>query len=339
MAKRGSSGLSRLIALNKPVGMSSHDVVNACRRIFAERRVGHMGTLDPLASGVLLVGIGPATRLDAYMAGQDKRYRMAIKFGTATTTDDVEGAVIQTLPIPPQLFSERYARSVVANLVGRGMQVPPVYSAIKVNGQKSYDAARKGTIIDLKPREYEVFDAQLHQVCEGAHVNQSPTLEWVIDMSVSKGTYMRSIARDLGRNLKTAAHVSSLQRLTAGSVSLGECVTLDQLEQDPSSGMIDPIRVLGLRYAFAREAAALIEHGAAVPGGDLILNEPLARDMFDACCCTTSVFPSSDPPADGEVVAVVADNRLQALYEYQKPQHRYVARCVFSIGVERGTGL
>lgn len=339
MAKRGASGLSRVIALDKPVGMSSHDVVNACRRIFGERRVGHTGTLDPLASGVLVVCVGPATRLDAYLVGHGKRYRMTVRFGSATDTDDAEGSVIKTRPIPSELFDEAYARSVVAGLVGSGMQVPPIYSAIKVDGRKSYDAARKGSIINLEPRAFEVFDAQLHEVREGVDAHQQLALEWVVDMSVSKGTYMRSIARDLGRDLKTAAHVSSLQRLTSGVVPLDECVTLEQLEQDPSAGILDPVRVLGIRYAFAREAAALVEHGSAVPVDALALNEPLVTDMFAPCCCTTSVFPSSEPPADGEVVAVVAENRLKALYEYHESQHRYTARCVFSIGVERGTGL
>lgn len=339
MAKRGASGLSRVIALDKPVGMSSHDVVNACRRLYGERRVGHTGTLDPLASGVLLICVGPATRLDAYMVGHGKRYRMTVCFGSATDTDDAEGTVIKSRPIPAQLFDKAYAQSVVADLVGSGMQVPPIYSAIKVDGRKSYDAARKGSIINLEPRAYEVFESQLREVREGVDPYQQPRLEWVVDMSVSKGTYMRSIARDLGRDLKTAAHVSSLRRLAAGVVQIDECATLDELEQDPMAGIIDPVRVLGVRYAFAREAAALVEHGSTVPADALSLNEPLITDMFAPCCCTTSVFPSSTPPSDGEVIAVVSENRLKALYEYHESQHRYVARCVFSIGVERGTGL
>lgn len=340
MAKRGASGLSRLVALDKPVGMSSHDVVNVCRRIFGERRVGHTGTLDPLASGVLVVCVGPATRLDAYMVDHDKRYKMTVRFGSATDTDDSEGSVIKTRPIPEELYNESFARGVVNNLIGCGMQVPPVYSAIKVNGRKSYDAARKGSIINLEPRPFEVFDAQLCELRSSFDSDGQPLLEWVIDMSVSKGTYMRAIARDLGRDLKTAAHVSSLQRTAAGVVSLDDCITIEQLEEDPEAALLDPVRMLGLRYAFMRDGLdSLVQHGAPILQDKVALNEPIMTDIFAPCCCTTSVFPSLDQPSDGEVVALVADNRLKALYEYRESQHRYMARCVFSIGVERGTGL
>lgn len=337
--KRGASGISRLVAVDKPVGMSSHDVVNACRRIFGERRVGHMGTLDPLASGVLAVCVGPATRLDAFMVGHGKRYRMGVRFGVATETDDAEGAPTKVLPIPSQVFEDEFARSYVEGLVGAGMQVPPIYSAIKVDGRKSYDAARKGTIINLEPRAFEVYNAELLEVNESTNEDGTPTVEWVVEMSVSKGTYMRSIARDMGRDLHTAAHVSSLRRTASGCIAIENCVTLEQLEEDPTCGTIDPLRALACRYSFVRELAQKVENGAQLPTEALSLNMPIRLDVYDPCCCTTSVFPSSEPPANGEIVAAVVDNRLKALYEYHESQHRYASRCVFSVGVERGTAL
>ena len=133
MTKRGSSGLSLLLAIDKPKGMTSHDVVNRVRRVFGEKRVGHMGTLDPLASGVLCVAVGPATRLDAFMSGHNKTYVMDIAFGCATTTDDAEGEVISRGEAPSDLLNEQIAREVVASLVGKGKQLPPVYSAVKVD--------------------------------------------------------------------------------------------------------------------------------------------------------------------------------------------------------------
>lgn len=340
MAKRGASGLSRLVAVNKPIGMTSHDVVNRCRKIFNERRVGHTGTLDPLASGVLVVCVGPATRLDAYMEGHGKRYRMGVRFGIGTETDDAEGAVSKVLPVPSQVFDECFAREFVVSLIGKGTQVPPVYSAIKVNGRKAYDAARKGTVISLEPREFEVFDSKLNEVREVIDEEGRRLAEWVVEMSVSKGTYMRSIARDMGRDLKTAAHVASLERIIAGNVTLEECYTLEELEQSPDGAQLDPLRVLGIRYAFVRDdIARSVANGAILQAEDLSLNEPIRVDVFAPCACTTSVFASADPPSDGEVVGVVAANRLKALYEYRESEHRYRCRCVFSIGVERGTAL
>lgn len=339
MARRGESGLSRLVAVNKPVGMSSHDVVNRCRRIFGERRVGHTGTLDPLASGVLVVCVGPATRLDAYMVGHGKRYKMGVRFGIGTETDDAEGAVTKECPIPSEVYEEEYARTYVKNMVGKGTQIPPVYSAIKVNGKKSYDAARKGTVINLEPREFEIYDAELVEVRSFTDENAREAVEWIVEMSVSKGTYMRAIARDMGRDLKTAAHVSSLERTISGTVTLEECATLEMLEESPNCGTIDPLRALGMRYAFVREMADKVANGTPLDASDIALNEPITQDVFAPCCCTTSVFASSTPPKDGEVVGIVVQNHLKALYEYRESEHRYRSRCVFSVGVERGTAL
>lgn len=217
--------------------------------------------------------------------------------------------------------------------------MPPVYSAIKVNGRKSYDAARKGTIIDLEPREFEIFDAELLSVNELIDDAGRQVAEWEVEMSVSKGTYMRAIARDLGRDLGTAAHVGYLERTISGTVALEDCVTLEMLEQSPDCGTIDPLRALGMRYAFVRDLADKVANGSPLHCEDIALNEPISQDVFDPCCCTTSVFASTTPPEDGEVVGIIAQNRLKALYEYHESEHRYRPRCVFSIGVERGTAL
>lgn len=165
--KRGLSGLSLVVGVNKPAGMSSHDVVNRCRSIFGERRVGHTGTLDPMATGVLPICVGPATRLGAYLTGHDKRYRVSIAFGAGTDTDDAAGTVVRTGEVPDRVLDPEFAAAFVASLVGRRKQMPPAYSAIKVNGKKSYEAARAGNIIDLAPRDIEVYDARLLGVHEG----------------------------------------------------------------------------------------------------------------------------------------------------------------------------
>ena len=133
--KRGASGLSLVVGVDKPSGMTSHDVVNACRRIFGERRVGHTGTLDPLATGVLPICIGPATRLDQYLVGHDKTYQARISFGASTDTCDALGAIVERAPVPSTVGEKRVARACLADMVGWQMQIPPAYSAIKVNGK------------------------------------------------------------------------------------------------------------------------------------------------------------------------------------------------------------
>lgn len=336
MAKRNSSGFSRLIGINKPIGMSSHDVVNRVRRIFNERRVGHAGTLDPLASGVLLVCVGPATRLDAFLVGHGKRYKMGVTFGISTTTDDSEGEILKELPYSEQLQESNFAHTFIHNMVGKGTQIPPVYSAIKVNGKKAYQQARSGKVIDLCPRPFEIYDAELLQVSNAKRIDGKQATEWLCEMSVSKGTYMRSIARDMGRDLSTCAYVSALERVRSGSISLDDCVTLEELEQNHDAGVIDPLKALEIRFAFARSCADKVKHGSWLSEDDLVLNEPLLNECFPICTCTTSIIPSSKPPVTGEVIGVIVDNRLQAIYEYKESEHRYVPRCVFSIGVERG---
>lgn len=339
MAKRGTSGISRVIAVNKPAGMSSHDVVNQCRQIYNERRVGHMGTLDPLASGVLPICIGPATRLNAFLSEHDKVYRMVVEFGIGTSTDDAEGDIIATAQVDSKLFDYSFARSVLEGLKGDGLQIPPAYSAIKVNGKKAYEQARKGNVIELDPRPFSVYNVVFEEITTQENRLGQRVPCWHALFHVSKGTYMRSIARDLGHSLQCVAHVRSLERCAVGNLGLEDCVTLDELRSDPSQGVIDPLRLLSLRWAFVRSGRNKVENGSPIGLNDVALNDPITSDMFSAECCTSSVHASKTPPHDGEVVAFVIDRRVKALYEYCQDKQRFVSRCVFAIGVERGTGL
>lgn len=336
--KRGESGLSLVVGVDKPSGMTSHDVVNRCRRIFGERRVGHAGTLDPLASGVLAVCVGPATRLDAFLTSHDKRYEVRVMFGAATDTDDADGTVTRTAPVSDELLDPFFASMFVASLKGRHKQLPPVYSAVKVGGRKACDEARKGRIINLEPRDIEVFDAQLLAV-NGADGLQPPS--WDVTVHVSKGTYVRSLARDIGAALDCPAHVGALRRVAAGRLSLDECVTLETLEEVGERAALDPVRLLGLRFAFAEgPAAALLANGNPLPGGAVALCErrSCAPDA-ELCACTAGVRESCEPPRDGELVSLVAANRLAAVYEYEREPDRYRPRCVFSTGVIRGSDI
>ena len=331
--KRGESGLSLLVAVDKPIGLSSHDVVNRVRQVFGERRVGHTGTLDPLASGVLPLCIGPATRLDKYLTGHDKSYRVDITFGFETTTDDSEGEPTVLGEADEDLFREDAAQAFIVTTIGMHEQVPPQYSAIKINGKKAYEVARKGGEAALEPRIIQVYDADLHD-CRTDESTGMPI--WSVDFSVSKGTYIRALARDIGRAVGCPAHVSALRRLNVGSISLEDCVSLQTLEQLGTQAALDPVAVLGFRYAFADDFQKAVSTGGVLPLNALALNEPptfFVDDDLDTC--TTSVVPSTDGPFNGEIVSIVLQNRLKALYEYVGAKGQWKPDCVFSTPVIR----
>lgn len=310
-------------------------MVNRCRGIFGEKRVGHTGTLDPMATGVLPICVGPATRLGSYLTGHDKRYRVTIAFGAGTDTDDAEGRVVRTGPVPDRVLDPEFARAFVASLVGERKQMPPAYSAIKVNGKKSYEAARAGTIIDLTPRDIVVHDAQLLDVREGA----GETLpSWDVEFHVSKGTYIRALARDAGVALGCPAHVAALERTGLGLLTLEECVSLETLADLKDRAALDPVRLLGVRFGFAqKDLAARVVNGAQLAPADLPLFERRrTTSVAEFCACTAGVRESCEALRPDELVAVIADNRLLALYGYDEARDLLQARCVFQTGVSRG---
>ena len=262
--RRGASGLCGVLAIDKPKGITSHDVVNAVRRVTGERRVGHAGTLDPMAEGLMLVCVGAATRLSAYLTGHDKRYTARIVFGAATDTDDAEGRVTtaytKTAPgeglaglatIEPQ--------ELLDGITGPTMQLPPAYSAIKKNGVTAYKAAREGKELELEPREVTVYAARFLgagfeevDLDDGQGGRFCATLPyWDVDLEVSKGTYIRSIARDLGQSLGCGAHLSALRRTEVGGMGLQGAVSLEELGAAAAAGeelpWEDPVALLGIR--------------------------------------------------------------------------------------------
>ena len=333
--KRGASGLSLVVGINKPAGMSSHDVVNRCRRIFGEKRVGHTGTLDPLAKGALLVCVGPATRLDPFFTEHDKRYRFRVSFGIGTDTDDAAGEVVKRGDAPVCVLDEEYAERFVGDLVGKHKQIPPVYSAIKVDGQRSYKAARAGKIIDLAPRDIEIYEARLESViAEG----EDGLPAWDVAVSVSKGTYIRSLARDIGNMIGCPAYVSMLERTQAGSLDLAECVTLETLEERGIAAALDPVRLLGFRFVFADEATArAVSNGSPLRASECaVFERRRATVAAELCACTAGVRQSDKPLMSGEVISVIAENKLVALYEYDETRRALMPRCVFARGVSRG---
>ena len=230
-----------LLAVDKPVGCTSHDVVSQCRRALHERRVGHAGTLDPMASGVMVVGVGQATRLLGMLTLDTKSYVADISFGVETNTDDAEGEAVRTVPIAAELRDPSYARERLCTMLGPQMQVPPAFSAISVNGVRAYKAAREGNAVSLPPRPVEVYSADLIAVG-----GEGDACVWTVAFSVSKGTYIRALARDLGRACDNAAHISALRRTASGVVSIGACHAVEELSAESAAGFaLDPIAALG----------------------------------------------------------------------------------------------
>ena len=331
-SKRGTSGLSLVVPVNKPTGMTSHDVVNRCRRIFGERRVGHTGTLDPLATGVLPICVGPATRLDRFLTSHEKRYRVTIGFGFETETDDIEGAPTTRGSVGGDMLDGAFAEAYVAGLVGKHMQVPPRYSAIKKDGKKAYELARAGVDVELEARPIEVFESVLVDRFE-----EDGMLRWVVDFSVSKGTYIRSLVRDIGRELGARAHVVALERRQSGLLSLDECVSLESLESLGAEAAIDPVRLLGFRVLFADDCEKAVCNGGKLSAVRSVLFEPEGCACRDEhCACTNSLVESTRPLEDGEHVSVILANRLKAIYRFDAESGALKPDCLFSIGVSRG---
>jgi len=204
--------------------MTSHDAVDRVRRISGQRRVGHAGTLDPLATGVLVVCLGQATRVAEYLMASDKVYRAQIRLGVSTDTHDAEGEVTATAEVN---LGEEEAREALASFTGAIQQVPPMYSALKREGTPLYKLARQGITVGREPRSVEIHNIQL--------LDWNPPL-LTMRVECSPGTYIRALARDLGQKLGCGAHLQSLTRLASGHFTLEEAVSLDELAEAFAQG-------------------------------------------------------------------------------------------------------
>ena len=202
----------------KPTACTSHDVVNAVRRVVGQRRVGHAGTLDPLACGVLVIGVGHGTRLIEYLAATRKTYRAGILLGRTTTTDDSAGDVLQERPVNVDVATVRAA---LDRFTGMIEQVPPSFAAVHVAGTRAYVRARRGENVSLEPRQVTIHRLEILEM-------QLPRL--TLEVECSTGTYVRALARDLGEALGCGAHLAALTRTRVGSFSLADAVPLNALE-------------------------------------------------------------------------------------------------------------
>lgn len=273
-----------LVIVDKPAGMTSHDVVGRCRRSFGTRKVGHAGTLDPMATGVLVVGTGRATKILGLLSATDKAYAATIRLGRATSTDDAEGDVLQE--ISADNVTDVQIDRAVAELRGEIDQVPSAVSAIKVDGQRAYKLAREGSAVELAARRVRIdrFDV--------LDVRRRPgVVEVDVEVDCSSGTYVRALARDVGAALGVGGHLTALRRTRVGGFGLSEARTLDDLADTP-------------RLSYSLDAACLL----AFPRRDLSAAEaedtrhgrPLKAAGIDGTYAATA--------PDGEVVALLKDH-------------------------------
>jgi tRNA pseudouridine55 synthase len=220
VAPRRSVPLSAILNVDKPSGMTSHDVVNVVRRVAGQRKVGHAGTLDPMATGVLLICLGQGTRVSEYLMAGRKRYRASITLGASTDTYDAEGQIVRSGGRTD--FSRDEIEVALTAFVGQIAQVPPIYSAIKQQGQPAYKLARKGQQVELAPRSVEIDEIVI--------------LDWtppslLVEVACSSGTYIRSLAHDLGERLGSGAHLAALVRLRSGRFTLEDAASLERIEE------------------------------------------------------------------------------------------------------------
>jgi len=250
-----------LLVVDKPPGLTSHDVVAALRRALGVRRVGHAGTLDPAATGVLLVGVGRATRLLRFLQGTDKDYEGTLELGTTTTTLDAAGEVTATFDMAGVTDAE--VERAAATLTGDLAQVPPMVSAVQIGGRRLHELAREGIEVDRAPRAVHVAAFTVSPLAAG---------EYRFEVTCSSGTYVRSLVDDLGRALGGGAHLATLRRTRVGGFSLADAAGLDALCADRAAGVasLRPMRAmvehLGVVTVSDDDAASLV-HGRRVETG------------------------------------------------------------------------
>lgn len=274
-----------ILLVDKPGGLTSHDVVARTRRAFGTRKVGHAGTLDPMATGLLVIGIEGATRLLTYIVGAAKTYEATIRLGQSTTTDDAEGDIADRASddLVQGITAEQITRGIAA-LTGDIEQVPSAVSAIKVDGKRAYDRVRAGETVELKSRAVTVsrFD-----VLEERRESGSIDLDVVVDCS--SGTYIRALARDLGASLGVGGHLTALRRTHVGPFDVSDAVLIDDLEGaatlTPSAAAVQVMQ----RFDASADEAKDLRHGKRLPGR--------AEDVSGA------VAAAVDP--DGALVGIV----------------------------------
>ena len=280
-----------LVVVDKPAGMTSHDVVGRCRRVFSTRRVGHAGTLDPMATGVLVIGVDRATKILGLLTAASKSYAATIRLGQTTSTEDAEGELLQN--VSAGHVTDAAIAAAIAGLKGEIEQVPSAVSAIKVDGRRAYWLAREGHAVELPARPVRIDRFELHDVRSHEQV-----IDVDVEVDCSSGTYIRALARDLGAALGVGGHLTALRRTRVGRFGLDQARSLDDLTERP-------------RLNWTLDEACLL----LFPRRDLSAEEAEA---------TSNGRPLSPAGIDGVYAAADADGRVIALLRDEGPATKSV---------------
>lgn len=273
-----------LVIVDKPGGMTSHDVVGRCRRIFGTRKVGHAGTLDPMATGVLVVGIERATKILGLLTATDKSYAATIRLGQTTSTEDAEGEVLQT--VPAGHVTDAAIGAAVAALRGDIAQIPSAVSAIKVDGERAYKLAREGRTVELAARPVRIYRFDVTAIRRAGDF-----VDVDVDVDCSSGTYIRALARDVGAAVGVGGHLTALRRTRVGRFGLEESRTLEELADGPRlSYPLDEACLLAFprRELTAQEAESARHGRGLIPAG------------------IEGIYAATAP--DGDVIALLRDD-------------------------------
>ena len=213
--------MNGIVIINKPKGCTSHDVVYKVKKLFNEK-VGHTGTLDPMAEGVLPVLVGKGTLLSKYLINHDKKYVVKLQLGIKTDTADSEGKIIEEKDMDLSIFNQEKLNEILKTFIGKQEQIPPIYSAIKVNGKKLYEYARKGQNVEIKPRQIEIYDINL--------INFSKEEKQIeFEVFCGKGTYIRSLCEDIAKKMNTVGYMKELKRIQVGNFKIENSVAVEEL--------------------------------------------------------------------------------------------------------------
>jgi tRNA pseudouridine55 synthase len=283
-----------IVVIDKPAGMTSHDVVARCRRIFSTRRVGHAGTLDPMATGVLVIGVDRATKILGLLTAASKSYAATVRLGQTTSTEDAEGELLQSISV--ENVTDEAIAAAIAGLRGEIEQVPSAVSAIKVEGRRAYRLVREGHAVELQARpvhidRFEMLATRREVDGIGVHgIDVAGVIDVDVEVDCSSGTYIRALARDLGAALGVGGHLTSLRRTRVGRFGLDRARSLDDLAEEPRlNWTLDEACLL----MFARRDLSADEAEAAGNGRSL---SPAGID---------GVYAATD--ADGRVIALLRD--------------------------------
>ncbi len=244
MTENKAKIIDGIILINKEKGYTSHDIVNKIKHMF-NVKVGHTGTLDPNATGLLPILIGKGTKLSYYLINHDKEYEVTLKLGEKTDTADAEGRVIQEQNVDKTSLKKQNVENILKSFIGKQMQTPPIYSAIKVNGKKLYEYARKNIEVEIKPREIEVYDIKLIKIDE-----EKNEIQFVVHCS--KGTYIRSLCEDIAEKLQTIGFMKELNRTKVGIFNIQDSIKLEELNQNKEDKKFLNEHIISIENLFKR---------------------------------------------------------------------------------------